>query len=74
MDFDAGMEMVKKAYEEKVKERMWQMYLVYLPNMSKENLISFEEFLELANESDEQDNRSAEEILEEVKNIINNFK
>lgn len=44
MDIYYGLELIKKAYEEKTNSIVWNMWLAKYPWMDKDNFISFEEF------------------------------
>ena len=70
MDADLGIQMIIKAYEETGKDRMWDLYTAIYPNMTEENYISFGEFL---HRSKPQPEVPADEILADVKDILDGF-
>lgn len=64
--------MIRKASEKKKEERAWQMYLTQYSNMTKETFIPFEEFYKPQKRNQQVvKEKSAEEILLEVKEILN---
>lgn len=44
MPFLPGFKLIKKAHEEYVDSKLWEMYLVIYPWMDKDNFKSFDEF------------------------------
>ena len=60
-----------KAYQ---KERLWDSYKVCLPRMTKETFVSFDDFCKQAERPVVKTIHTKEEILGNVKNLINNIK
>lgn len=44
LDIYYGLELIKKAYEEKTNSMVWDMWISLYPNMDKDSFISFEAF------------------------------
>lgn len=44
LDLHYGIQLIKKAYEEKTNSMLWQMWLAKYPWMDKDHFISFEAF------------------------------
>lgn len=44
MDFEHGHEVIVQAIEKQQEERVWEMYLVYLPNMTEKTFQTFEQY------------------------------
>nr|DAY22809.1 MAG TPA: hypothetical protein [Caudoviricetes sp.] len=62
------MELISKAYKEKIKDRVFTLYANIYPNMDEDNFISFDEFYTIMTV----DNiRDTDEILDEVKQLLN---
>lgn len=63
--------MLQAAYESKREERAYQLYVSVRQNMTEETYQEFEEFYKPPKENAEPENKqSAEEILMNVKNIM----
>lgn len=60
-----------KAYQ---KERLWDSYKVCLSRMTKETFVSFDDFCKQAERPVVKTIHTKEEILGNVKNLINNIK
>ena len=67
LDLNIAVELIAKAYEEKLKENVFTLYTSIYPNMDEDNFISFNEFYSILTT----DKRSADEILEEVEEVLN---
>ena len=59
---------IKEAIDGIIEDRLYQMYLVYLPDMNKKNYISFNDFCDRATGANI-DYRSEEEIIAEVEEL-----
>lgn len=69
LDIDTGIELIKKAYEQKNEDLLMQRWMLHY-----QHEISFEEFKTKLGATTVQDNRTEEEILLEVKEILDSFK
>lgn len=69
LDIDTGIELIKKAYEQKNEDLLMQRWMLHY-----QHEISFEEFKKRLGTGVVQDNRTEEEILVEVKGILDSFK
>ena len=70
MPFEDGLEMIIEAFKKKNEERMWAMYLMQYQHMTKESYVSFEEFYAPKTEQTVDENKSVDEILDEVESIL----
>ena len=68
LDLNTAVELIAKAYEEKLKENVFTLYASIYPNMDEDNFISFNEFYSILTTNSK---RSADEILEEVEEMLN---
>lgn len=68
MDADEGAEIIRKAVEKHQEEKAWQLYLMRYQNMTEDTYVSFDKFYNPNRE--EVENKTAEEILAEVKNLL----
>ena len=57
------------AWNRKDEDRAWSLYVSTYQNMTSDTFMTFDEFYN-PKKAQKQDNRSAEEILEEVKGIL----
>ena len=71
LDSETAYNLIFKAYEEKVTDRLWHLYSCTFPHMDPEKRISFDEFLNSIKEDTDQP--STEKILSDVKNILDDF-
>lgn len=62
-------ELLAGAWNRKDENRAWSLYVSTYPNMTSETFMTFDEFYN-PEKAQKQDSRSAEEILEEVKEIL----
>lgn len=62
------MELISKAYKEKIKDRVFTLYANIYPNMDEDNFISFDEFYTIMTVDNKRD---TDEILDEVKQLLN---
>lgn len=69
LDIDTGTELIKKAYEQKNEDLLMQRWMLHY-----QHEISFEKFKTRLGTGVVQDNRTEEEILVEVKGILDSFK
>ena len=72
MDVETGGELIIKAYQEKEKEKAWQVYLTVYPKMTEETFVSFDDWMEEMI-SRKESNESVEEILVGVKDILDSY-
>lgn len=63
-----GIKVINKAYEERDKQKLWEMWLARYPNMTKDDFIPFSEFYE-ANIVKNVSKRPAKDILAEAAEI-----
>lgn len=61
-----------KAYEKQKENSAWELYVSLYPNMSEDTFISFEKFYN-PQKKVEIEEKSEEEILREVKEILDTF-
>lgn len=67
--------LIKKAQEEETREYAFRIYLAAYPNMDKKNFKSFDNFWEeIKPKRIKLDNRSEEEIMNEILDIEKSFK
>ncbi|WP_036939441.1 hypothetical protein [Pseudobacteroides cellulosolvens] len=64
-----GIKIINKAEEKREEEKAWQMWLTKFPHMTSKTFIPFSSFFKKAREPQELIKRSAEEILQEAKEI-----
>ena len=64
--------LLKKASEKRSREDAWELYLTLLPNMGQENFMTFDEFYDKGKSAPE-GGQSEEEILSDVKEILDSF-
>lgn len=63
--------MLLKAIEKRNEDRAFQMYLMQYQHMTEKTYKSFEEFYNPQKITESDETKSVNEILEEVKNILN---
>ena len=68
LDLYTAMELISKAYKEKIKDRVFTLYANIYPNMDEDNFISFDEFYGIMTVDNKRDK---DEILHEVKQLLN---
>lgn len=68
LDIDTGIELIKKAYEQRNEDLLMQRWMLHY-----QDEISFEEFKTRLEAGAVQDNRAVEEILLEVKGVLDTF-
>lgn len=68
-----GTELIVKAFEKRAEDRAWQLYLTKYPNMTAENFMPFEEFYNPKKVHVEEEQKSAEEILSGVKEMMDSY-
>lgn len=68
LDLCTAMELISKAYKEKIKDRVFTLYANIYPNMDEDNFISFDEFYAIMTVDNKRD---TDEILNEVKQLLN---
>jgi hypothetical protein len=73
MDIEEGIELILRAYEKRSEERAFQLYLTKYPWMNEENYMPFEEFYNPKTHN-ENKHLTEEQILLEVKDILDSFK
>lgn len=72
MNIDDGVKMVNEIYLQKRQDKAYQLYVAAYPNMTKESYVTFEEFYKPQKQNEEPvETKSAEEILNEVKELMN---
>lgn len=64
-----GMEFIKKAYEERMNDILMKRWIIHY-----EKEMTFDEFKEKLKKRQVKDNRSKEEILEEVEDILISYR
>lgn len=76
LHFLEGYEIILKAYDKEIEDRIWDRWLIYYKNMTEDNFINFEDYkskLIIKNQSVEEDKVTKEELLllaEEIENKI----
>ena len=81
MPANSGVGLIEEAIFQKNKADNYQLYLAYLPNMTADNFMTFEEFISEAiterskpsGELSKPKHKSKEEIMNNVENIIDNY-
>ena len=74
MSVEDGSKLILKAYEKRLEERSFQLYVSKYPWMSEEDFISFEEFYQPARSRGAvKNNQNANEILKDVSDMMNEF-
>ena len=69
--FYIGFNHIQKAWEQERDKKIWEMWLVLFPTMTKESFVSFEEFKhKLLNTPEEKHGQSDDEMLAMAK-ILN---
>ena len=71
LDVKIVAELIVKAFEKELEEKLWQKWLAELPNMNKDTFVSFEKYKE--NHLKPQVSislRTDEEILQDAENIL----
>lgn len=64
--------LLTEAYKKSNEERAWDLYLTKYPNMDEKTFKSFDEFYKSPQENEEStDTKSAEQILNDVKDLMN---
>lgn len=71
---DQAFEVILAGLNAHQKERLWDSYKICLPRMTKETFISFEDFCKQSEKPVVKTIHTKEEILGNVKNLINNIK
>lgn len=76
LHFLEGYEIILKAYDKEIEDRIWDRWLIDYKNMTEDNFINFEDYkskLIIKNQSVEEDKVTKEELLllaEEIENKI----
>lgn len=65
--------LIVKGWGRRNKQVAWELYLTQYPKMNSETFIPFSEFYDPDEQPKKQDNRTAEEILAEVKGILDGY-
>lgn len=74
LDPDEVFDIIMKAYEEKTTDMLWSQYNCLLPHMNPEKIMSFNEYKKtILQQTKEKKQLSEEEILMDVKDIIDQF-
>lgn len=71
MDVDDGIEMITQIYEKQKEERYFTLYATQYPNMTKDNFIQFEEFYKPQKKHEVVEEKTAEQIIKEVREMLN---
>lgn len=66
-----GIHLIAKAREKEVEEKAWDLYLAKYTMMDEESYVPFDEFYKPKQPIE---NKTAEEILNDVKETLNTFK
>lgn len=75
LDILDAIELIKKAYEEEEKEKLWQLYLTKYHYMDKETYVSFEDFCNPSKAIDRTyENKTFEEIVSEAESILDSLR
>lgn len=70
MNVEDGIEMITHIYEKQREERNFTLYAATYPNMTKDNFIQFEEFYKPTRRNETLEEKTSEEILNEVKEAM----
>lgn len=73
LSFEEGIELIQKAIEKQAEERAFQLYVARYPWMTEKDFIPFEEFYKPPSRQVVTNNQTADEIILDVKNIMDNF-
>jgi len=74
MPFQKSVKLIGKAREENRKDRLFSLYSNLYPNFSKDNFMSFEDFVEKSMpEKINYDGRSTAEIMAEISEVEKKF-
>ncbi len=71
MDIDDGIQMISQIYEKQREDRHFTLYASQYPHMSEENYITFEEFYKPQKANEVVETKTSEEILADVKELMN---
>lgn len=75
MDVEDGIGIINKAYEKKEEERAFQLYTARYPWMGEKDFVPFSEFYKpRKNNEHKNQHESEEEILTNVKSILDSYK
>lgn len=75
MPVKRAIKLIRTAAKEKNREAIFMMYLAYLPFMTKDNKMTFQEFYDSAVvDVDKLDIRKAEDIMNDIAKIQHKFK
>lgn len=70
MDIEEGIELINHIYEKKREDKAYQLYSSLYPNMTKETYITFEEFYKPQKQDEVVEAKTADEILNNVKELM----
>ena len=71
LDFEEGCELISKAYEKYIEDKLWEQWLVDYRFMNNETFISFEDYKKRSQKTTTVDtNLTKDEIENKVKSII----
>lgn len=72
LDSETLIELIDKAREKDIEEKLWQRWLTELPRMNEDNFISFDEYKKQSFKRNEQETstKSEEEVLEDANKIL----
>jgi len=75
MPYPQAFKLINKAREQNRHDMLFKMYITLYPNFNKKTYMTFEEYEDKCNGiSAEMDNRTKEEIMNEIMEIENKFK
>lgn len=75
LDVLDAIELIKKAYVEEEKEKLWQLYLTKYQYMNQETYIAFEDFINPSKVIDRTyENKTFEEIVSEAESILDSLR
>jgi len=75
MPYRDALKLIKKAQKQNQKEMLFDLYASAYPHMTKENYMTFEDFLEKSTgEYKNYNSQSTEELMAEIEEIEEKFK
>lgn len=70
VDADMFVDLIGKAIEMDTEDKLWEKWLVELPNMDKDSFTSFNDYKDKHFKSDSSTNKTDEEILRDAEGIL----
>ena len=70
LDSDTFIDLLNKAIEQDIEDKLWQKWLVELPYMDEKTFLSFDEYKDKHFKQKETQKMSDEEVLKDAENIL----